>query len=98
MGSDPVPLARSASPLTAEEVAALRTRLHRIQGQVGALVTMIETGRECRDVVQLLAAATAALHRTGFVFLNNAMRQCATDPATSEADLKELENLFMKLS
>ena len=91
-------VATGSSLLSLDELAAVRRRLHRVQGQVGAVVTMLEQDRECRDVVRVLSAATSAMNRTGFVILNHALRQCLVDPASTAEDLDELERLFLDLS
>nr|NLI50512.1 metal-sensitive transcriptional regulator [Propionibacterium sp.] len=84
--------------LSPEELSAVRHRLRRVQGQVGAIVGMLEEGRACGDVVHVLAAATAALNKTGYLLLNHAMRQCLTDPTSTPADLAKLEKLFLELA
>ncbi|MFU0663134.1 metal-sensitive transcriptional regulator [Gardnerella vaginalis] len=40
----------------------LLVRIHRIQGQLAAINTMIEKDAECDDVLMQLSAVTAALH------------------------------------
>lgn len=40
----------------------LIVRLHRIQGQLAAINTMIENDAGCQDVLMQLSAVTAALH------------------------------------
>ncbi len=40
----------------------LLVRIHRIQGQLTAINTMIEKDAECDDVLMQLSAVTAALH------------------------------------
>lgn len=40
-------------------------RLRRVEGQVGGIIRMIESGRECREVVQQISAASRALDQTG---------------------------------
>jgi DNA-binding FrmR family transcriptional regulator len=60
---------------------------------------MIESGRECRDVVTQLAAAARALDRAGFKLIATSMREClvaADGESTTDAD--ELERLFMTLA
>lgn len=42
-------------------------RLHRVQGQLSAINTMIENDAECQDVLMQLSAATAALHSLAVV-------------------------------
>ena len=40
-------------------------RLRRIQGQVGGIIRMVESDRQCREVVQQISAAGRALDQTG---------------------------------
>lgn len=40
----------------------LIVRMHRVQGQLAAVNTMIENDAKCQDVLMQLSAATAALH------------------------------------
>lgn len=84
--------------LRPEELDAMRLRLRRVQGQVGAVVGMLDDGRECRDIIRVLAAASGALDRVGFILMNRALRQCVTDPASTPEDLAALERLFLELS
>ncbi|MDQ3354158.1 MAG: metal-sensing transcriptional repressor, partial [Actinomycetota bacterium] len=44
--------ARSAAVPPGHVATAARHGLRRIQGQLGGIVTMIEEGRACRDVIQ----------------------------------------------
>ena len=44
----------------------VRKRLCRAGGQVNAVEAMLAQGRECRDIVTQLAAATKALEQVGF--------------------------------
>lgn len=77
------------------------TRLRRIEGQVAGIARMIESHRECRDVVTQLAAASKGLEQVGFRLLASGMRYCAVDEtAAAEAgySVEELERLFLKLA
>lgn len=79
----------------------VKTRLRRVEGQIGGIVKMIEEGRECRDVVTQLSAASKALDQAGFRLLASGLRNCVTDPAAAEAagySEEELERLFMRLA
>ncbi len=89
---------RQSVQLDPEELAALRLRLRRAQGQIGAILGMVDEGRQCREIVHVLSAAQGALDRAGFILLNRAMRQCATDPESTQDDLAALERLFLELS
>lgn len=84
-----------------ESVAAVLNRLRRAQGQLAGVISMIEQGRECRDVVTQLAAVSRALDRAGFKIVAAGLRECATGstadggPPMTEA---ELEKLFLALA
>lgn len=69
------------------------TRLRRVEGQIRGLQRLVDDGSECREVVTQLAAARSALDRVGFKLVAAAL----TDP-DREADVAELEQLFLKLS
>ncbi|GAA2716004.1 metal-sensitive transcriptional regulator [Actinoplanes palleronii] len=77
------------------------TRLKRAQGQLGAVIAMIENGEDCRRVLTQLAAVSSAVDRAGFKIIATGMRECQTargrgeEPPMSE---EELEKLFMSLS
>ena len=103
----PEPLPRGAAlrvPVTsvgvpAEDTPAIVNRLKRAQGQIGAVVRMLEEGRDCREVLPQLAAVNKALDRAGFAMVASSLRECTTHPeAHDKADLAELEKLFLSLA
>lgn len=76
-------------------------RLRRIQGQVAGIVTMIEDGRDCADVMVQVAAVSRAIDRAGFKIISAELQACAaatqngqTPPMSSE----QLEKLFLTLA
>lgn len=84
-----------------EVIAELRTRLRRIEGQVRGIQAMLDDGRECRDVVTQIAAATKALEQVGFRMLASGLASCLEDPKKSAAEgysIADVEKLFLKLS
>lgn len=81
--------------------AAIVHRLRRASGQLTALVSAIESGASCRDVVTQLAAVSSALDRAGFAIIASAMQGCVTDDADTSPDgltRAELERLFLMLA
>jgi DNA-binding FrmR family transcriptional regulator len=75
-------------------------RLRRIEGQVGGIIRMVESGRQCREVIQQLSAAGRALDQTGFKILASGLRQCVQDEQAAEQasdSQAELEKLFLQL-
>ncbi|HHU38086.1 MAG TPA: metal-sensitive transcriptional regulator [Propionibacterium sp.] len=87
-----------ALDLSAEELRTLVTRLRRAQGQLGGVATMLEDGRDCREVVTQLQAAKKAIDRTGYLLFQAALRTCLVNPAHDEAEVKRIEKLFLTLS
>lgn len=71
-------------------------RLRRAQGQLAAVVRMLEEGRECEDVVTQLAAVSKALDRAGFTLVATGMRQCLA--VGDEVDSAKLERMFLSLA
>lgn len=60
---------------------------------------MIESGRDCKDVVTQLAAVSKALDRAGFKIVATGLRDCITGAETGETMTEaELEKLFLALA
>ena len=64
-----------------DSIAAVLNRLRRAQGQLAGVISMIEQGRDCKDVVTQLAAVSRALDRAGFKIVATGMRECVTGAA-----------------
>jgi DNA-binding FrmR family transcriptional regulator len=73
-------------------------RLRRAQGQLGGVIAMIESGRDCADVVTQLAAVSRALDRAGFKIVATGMRQCLTAGGESPMTEEQMEKMFLTLS
>ena len=87
--------------LEAEVTENLSKRLARIEGQVRAIRTMIEDGRECRDIITQISAASTGLEQVGFRLLSSGMQRCLQDPKQGAKEgftLDEVEKLFLKLA
>jgi DNA-binding FrmR family transcriptional regulator len=72
-------------------------RLRRAQGQLAAVIRMIEEGNDCTSVVTQLAAASSALDKAGFAIIASSLEQCVKqeDPSLDKA---KLEKLFLSLA
>lgn len=82
-------------------VAEILNRLRRAQGQLGGVISMVEQGRDCKDVVIQLAAVSKALDRAGFKLVACGLRECANGDQAADAKAlteAELEKLFLILS
>ena len=84
-----------------DSIAAVLNRLRRAQGQLNGVISMIEQGRDCKDVVTPLAAVSRALDRAGFKIVATGLRECiaGTGPdGENPMTEAELEKLFMTLA
>ena len=84
-----------------EVIEDVRRRLHRVAGQVKAVERMLDEGRECRDVVTQISAATKALEQAGFRMVAAGLTYCIENPEEAAADgyrLDEVQRMFMKLA
>lgn len=83
--------------LDEEPTAAAIRRLRRAEGQIAGVIRMLEAGRDCKDVVTQLAAASKAVDRAGFQIIASGLRQCVEN-SEELATPEELEKLFMSLA
>ena len=84
-----------------DAIAAVLNRLRRAQGQLSGVISMIEQGRDCKDVVTQLAAVSRALDRAGFKIVATGLRECVTgETAHGDEPMTEaqLEKLFLALA
>ncbi len=85
--------------LDMEEMAPVINRLRRAQGQLTAVISMIEAGRDCKDVVTQLAAASRALDLAGFAIVSSGLQECLTSPdGVDEEGRAAMEKLFLALA
>ena len=76
-------------------------RLRRIEGQVRGVIAMLESGRDCAEVVTQVAAASRALDKAGFKIIASGLEQCLSGvngDGEQTADLAKMEKLFLSLA
>ena len=84
--------------LDMEDMGPVVNRLRRAQGQSG-VIRLIEEGRDCKEVVTQLAAASRALDRAGFAIVSSGLRECLSSPdGVNEDDRAAMEKLFLTLA
>ncbi len=87
--------------LPEEVIRDVRTRLHRVAGQLEGIERMLDDGRECRDVVAQISAANKALEQAGFRLVAAGLTYCVANPELAEGEgypLEEVQRMFMKLA
>lgn len=88
------------SPQAQKEIL---NRLRRASGQLEGVISMMEAGRSCKDVVTQLSAASRALDRAGYRLIAVSMKECLLaehgDPGgPPETTPEDLEKLFLHLA
>lgn len=100
MTKNTAPAVDSAADVSADDKKIIN-RLRRAQGQLAAVIAMVESGRDCRDVVTQLSAVSSALDKAGFAIIATAMRDCLNEDETDaegKPKVEDLEKLFLSLS
>lgn len=80
----------------------LNGRLRRIEGQVRGVQTMVADGRDCREILQQLNAAAAAMRNATQYFMRAYAKEClmeteTVDRAQAQTVVDELMDLIAKV-
>ncbi|MFI9486824.1 metal-sensitive transcriptional regulator [Promicromonospora sp. NPDC052451] len=84
--------------LDPQEMKKVSNRLRRAQGQLAAVVRMVDEGADCADVVTQLSAVSKAIDRAGFAVIAKGLKQCLSDEENGAADAEKLEKLFLSFA
>ena len=86
--------------IPANELDGVVKRLRRVEGQIGGIIRMIEEGRDCKDVVTQLSAASKAMSKASFAVISTGLQYCqlTDDPEARASDMADLERLFLSLA
>lgn len=78
----------------------MKTRLRRLEGQVRGIQTMLDDGRDCKEVVQQLSSIRAAVQSANLFFIREYITGCVNtiDPADSAANRRIMDELIGLLS
>ena len=68
-------------------------RLSRIEGHVRSIKEMVDSGRDCSEILIQIAAVQAALQQTGKLILEEHLERCITE-AVQDGDQKESLDKF----
>jgi DNA-binding FrmR family transcriptional regulator len=87
--------------LSEETLADVAKRLRRVEGQVRGIQQMLADGRDCRDVVTQISAASKALDQAGFTLVASGLTWCLANPEQSAAEgysVEDVRRMFLKLA
>jgi CsoR family transcriptional regulator, copper-sensing transcriptional repressor len=79
-------------PHAHQNTKAVLNRLSRASGHLESVARMVESGKDCSEVLIQLSAVIAALNSTGKVILKDHMEHCIVD-AVESGDETAIENL-----
>lgn len=88
-------------PLEADlERTRILNRLKRLEGQIRGLQSMIESGKDCEDVLTQIMAAKSALNQVGLHIIGHSMKRCLIDEEDKSRDelIDEAIAVFLKYS
>lgn len=84
-----------------ESSAAVVARLRRARGQLDGVIAMVESGRDCADIVTQLSAASKAVDRAAFTVVSCGLTACIQAEANGDEPpmaRERLEKLFLSLA
>ncbi len=87
--------------LPEETIDSLLKRLRRAEGQIRGVQQMLIDGRDCREIVTQLTAASKALDQAGFSLVAAGLTWCMSDPERASAEgysIEDVQKMFMKLA
>ena len=87
--------------ISEDVLADLTRRPRKAEGQVRGIQQMLADGRDCREVVTQISAASKAFDQAGFLLVAAGLTWCVTNPEESEAGgytLSDVQRMFMKLA
>ena len=82
-----------------DQVEAIAKRVKRAHGQLGAVVRMLEEGRNCEEIVTQMSAVSKAVNTAAFTLISASLKECLLDnKSNSEAVTAQLQKLFLSLA
>jgi CsoR family transcriptional regulator, copper-sensing transcriptional repressor len=99
--STPTPTAQSTNTATSTDATreALRRRLKSIEGQARGIQRMLDEGRDCHEIMDQLAALSAASHAAGLQAFQAFALQCLQTAGRSpEGIVTQLTRIVTKLA
>lgn len=86
-------------PRNEKEVRNMKSRLHRMVGQLNGIEKMLDEGRYCGDILIQISAIESALQALGYMVLQDHLETCVREKvkADDKEVMKEVLTLIRKL-
>lgn len=78
----------------------MKTRLHRMEGQLRGVQSMLDDDRDCREIIQQLSSIRSAVQSASVYFLREYTSGCVgrLDPSDPQANRQVMDDLISLLS
>lgn len=90
--NEKIPHSHGTHTHTHENTKAVLNRLSRAIGHLESIKKMVESGRDCSEVLIQLSAVKAAINNTGKVILHDHIQHCLVE-AVETGDTEAIEEL-----
>ena len=86
-------------PRDIKELNNLKSRIHRMVGQLNGIEKMLDDNRYCGDILIQISAVESALQSVGYIILKDHLETCVRDKVKTEDPevMKEVIELVKKL-
>ena len=82
-----------------EQLEAIAKRVKRAQGQLGAVVRMLEEGRNCEEIVTQMSAVSKAVNTAAFTLISASLKECLIEGKNNQSEVSaQLQKLFLTLA
>ena len=82
-----------------EQLVAIARRVKRAQGQLGAVVRMLEEGRNCDEIVIQMSAVSKAVNTAAFTLISASLKECLIAGKNNQAEVTaQLQKLLLSLA
>ena len=82
-----------------DQLELITKRVKRANGQLAAVVRMLEEGRNCEEVVTQMSAVAKAVNTAAFTLISASLKEgLIEDKSNSEAVTAQLQKLFLSLA
>jgi len=82
-----------------QQIEAIAKRMKKANGQMAAVVRMLEEGRTCEDIVTQMAAVGKAINTAAFILISASLKECLEEnKSNSSAVTEKLQKLFLSLA
>ena len=82
-----------------DQLELITKRVKRANGQLAAVVRMLEEGRNCEEVVTQMSAVAKAVNTAAFTLISASLKECLIEGKNNQEEVTaQLQKLFLSLA